>query len=121
MQSRPLEPIAGLDAGRLRIELAFLALLALLWGSSYLLIKVAVETIPPFSLIALRVTIAAAFPLAVMTWRGECLPGGGAPPIGLGLGGSLLWAFGGRRERLTVDRHRLRVHSYPKDQTSDHT
>ena len=35
--------------------------------------------------------------------------------------GSLLWAFGGRRERLTVGRHRLRVHSYPKDQSSDHT
>ena len=35
--------------------------------------------------------------------------------------GSLLWPFGGRRERLTVSWHRRRVHSYPNDQSSDHT
>jgi drug/metabolite transporter (DMT)-like permease len=48
--------------------------LALLWGSSYLLIKIAVAEIPPITLIAVRVTIAAAFLLAVMSWRGESLP-----------------------------------------------
>ena len=57
-------------------EYALLALLALLWGSSYLFIKIAVAEIPPISLIAIRVTIAATFLLAVMQWRGEQLPRG---------------------------------------------
>lgn len=56
------------------LELALLALLALLWGSSYLLIKVAVETIAPVTLIAARVTIAAAFLIGVMAWKGLSLP-----------------------------------------------
>jgi hypothetical protein len=39
-------------------ELLLLGVLAALWGSSYLLIKVAVATIPPLTLIAIRVTLA---------------------------------------------------------------
>ncbi len=58
----------------LRLELALLAGLAVLWGSSYLFIKVAVETIPPFTLIAMRVSIAAALLVTVMAWHGEKLP-----------------------------------------------
>ena len=58
----------------LPVELTLLALLALLWGSSYVLIKVAVETIPPVTLIAGRVTLAAAFLIAVMGFSGERLP-----------------------------------------------
>ena len=56
------------------IEFSFLALLALLWGSSYLFIKVAVTEIPPLTVIAARVTIAALFLLAIMRWRNEHLP-----------------------------------------------
>ncbi|MCB1473925.1 MAG: DMT family transporter [Rhodobiaceae bacterium] len=59
---------------RLGPELALLALLALLWGSSYLFIKVALRDIPPITLIAVRVAIAAAFLFAVLRWRGEVLP-----------------------------------------------
>ena len=59
---------------KLSVELGLLALLALLWGSSYLLIKVAVQTIPPVTLIAVRVSIAAVFLLGVMQWRGDRLP-----------------------------------------------
>jgi drug/metabolite transporter (DMT)-like permease len=55
-------------------ESALLCLLALLWGSSYLLIKVAVETIPPITLIAIRVFIAAIFLSAIVIWKGERLP-----------------------------------------------
>src|SRR5512132_1047792 len=58
----------------LRTELPLLALLALLWGSSYLFIKVAVTEIPPVTLIALRITGAAGFLLVVMRLRGERLP-----------------------------------------------
>jgi len=56
------------------LEIGLLALLALLWGSSYLLIKIAVLTIPPVTLIAMRVAIAAVFLTAVMIGTGERLP-----------------------------------------------
>jgi len=58
----------------LSFEFVLLGLLAFLWGSSYLLIKVAVETIPPFTLIAVRVAIAAIFLLSVMWGQGARLP-----------------------------------------------
>ena len=58
----------------LRTELSLLAFLALLWGSSYLFIKVAVAEIPPVTLIALRVLGAAIFLLLVMGARSEKLP-----------------------------------------------
>lgn len=58
----------------LTTELALLALLALLWGSSYLFIKVAVAEIPPITLIATRVSIASVLLLAVLFWRGQSLP-----------------------------------------------
>ena len=51
-----------------------LGLLALLWGSSYLFIKVAVAEIPPLTLIAVRVSLAALFLLAVMAVFGIGLP-----------------------------------------------
>ena len=55
-------------------ELGLLGLLALLWGSSYLFIKLAVTQIPPLTLIAIRVTIAAIFLGLVLRWRNETLP-----------------------------------------------
>ncbi|MBL1419513.1 MAG: EamA family transporter [Alphaproteobacteria bacterium] len=55
-------------------EFTLLALLALLWGSSYTFIKIAVAEIPPFTLIATRVTIAAALLLLIIHWRNEKLP-----------------------------------------------
>lgn len=58
----------------LAIEFGFLGLLALLWGSSYLFIKVAVSEIPPITLIAVRVSIAAVFLLSVLQWRMKSLP-----------------------------------------------
>lgn len=59
---------------RLMIELSLLGLLALLWGSSYLFIKLALDSFPPLSLIALRVSIAAVMLLGVLAVRGEKLP-----------------------------------------------
>ncbi len=55
-------------------EYLLLGLLALLWGSSYLFIKVAVAEIPPITLIALRVAGAAAFLLVVLVASGRRLP-----------------------------------------------
>ncbi len=57
-------------------EFVLLGVLALLWGSSYLQIKVALASIPPFTLIAIRVGIAAALLLTVVALRGERLPRG---------------------------------------------
>lgn len=63
-----------MTTANLRTELALLALLALLWGSSYLFIKVAVAEIPPITLIALRVLGAAMLLMIVMGFRSEKLP-----------------------------------------------
>lgn len=58
----------------LRTELPLLGLLAILWGSSYVFLKVAVAEIPPVTLIALRVLGATIFLLLVMGARSEKLP-----------------------------------------------
>jgi drug/metabolite transporter (DMT)-like permease len=55
-------------------ELALLALLALLWGGSYPLIKIAVTDIPPITLIAMRVSVAASVLLAVTLLGKATLP-----------------------------------------------
>jgi len=57
---------------RLDFELGFLAWLAVLWGSSYLLIKVAIDTVSPTMSIAVRVVIAALFLIIVMSCRPWC-------------------------------------------------
>lgn len=57
-----------------RAELLLLGVLALLWGSSYLLIKIAVAEIPPLTLIAARVLGAAIFLNIVLLFRGERFP-----------------------------------------------
>jgi drug/metabolite transporter (DMT)-like permease len=56
------------------IELALLVVLATAWGAAYSFIKVAVETIPPLTLIAARTLIAGALLLAVLSWRGVGMP-----------------------------------------------
>lgn len=56
------------------LELALLVLLALLWGSSYLFIKIAVKTIPPVTLIAARVSGATVFLLLALAWKDIHLP-----------------------------------------------
>jgi len=58
-------------------EYALLGLLALLWGSSYLFAKVAVSEIPPLTVVAARVSIAALLLLAVASARREAWPRGG--------------------------------------------
>jgi len=60
--------------GGLAAEFLLLGVLALLWGSSYLFIKVAVTEIPPVTLIAARASIAAVFLMAVVRFRGDTLP-----------------------------------------------
>jgi drug/metabolite transporter (DMT)-like permease len=58
------------------VEYLLLGLLALLWGSSYLFIKIAVAAIPPITLIALRVSGASLFLFVVLLLRRQRLPRG---------------------------------------------
>jgi len=60
------------------LDLALLGVLALLWGSSYPLLKIAVTEIPPVTLIAARVTIAAVILLVIVAAQGDVLPRGRA-------------------------------------------
>jgi drug/metabolite transporter (DMT)-like permease len=55
-------------------ELGLLLLLATLWGASYTFLKVAVETIPPVTLIAGRTLIAGLLLVAIMHGRGVKMP-----------------------------------------------
>lgn len=66
----------ALEAPRRRnaTDLVLLLLLATLWGSAYTFIKIAVETIPPITLIAGRTLIAGLLLLAIMRLRGISMP-----------------------------------------------
>lgn len=66
------------DKPNVVLELTFLAILSTLWGASYSLIKVGVETIPPVTLIAARTALAAAILIGIIVWRGMPLPKAGA-------------------------------------------
>ena len=52
---------AARPRGHLTVDYLLLGLLALLWGSSYFFLKVAVAELPPLPLIAARVAGAALF------------------------------------------------------------
>lgn len=60
------------------LEFALLACLALLWGGSYPLLKIAVAEIPPVTLIAARVTVAVVILSAIGAAQGARLPSGTA-------------------------------------------
>lgn len=75
-----------------RAYLAWIAV-CLLWGTTYLAIRIALETIPPMVLGGFRWTIAGALILVVMRLRGDAVPGRSAWPS-LALLGVLLIGFG---------------------------
>ncbi len=62
----------------LTFEIGLLLLLSLIWGSSFTLIKVAIPTIPPFTMVAARVTIAAILLVLIARAQGHTLPGRGS-------------------------------------------
>lgn len=57
-------------------NLFLLVLLALLWGPSFLFIKIAVAEIPPLTLVAIRLTLAAVFLYVFLRVSGRKLPRG---------------------------------------------
>ena len=76
-------------------RLAWVAWIAvcLIWGTTYLGIRIALETIPPAAMAAVRWTAAGAIVSAIVWLRGGRLPGRAAWP-GLALLGLLLIGFG---------------------------
>ncbi|KRD34797.1 hypothetical protein ASE35_08700 [Lysobacter sp. Root916] len=64
---------ARLAPGAIAVALA-LASVYILWGSTYLAIRFALESYPPFILGALRMFIAGALMYAVLRWRGATPP-----------------------------------------------
>lgn len=55
-------------------DYALLLLLAVIWSTSFLLIKVGLETVPPFTLTASRLTIAALILCCYLAIKGEWIP-----------------------------------------------
>ncbi|MUZ76259.1 EamA family transporter [Agrobacterium vitis] len=72
--------ISSGDQGHVRIaaKIGLLLLLSLIWGSSFTLIKVAADTVPPLTMTAARVTIAALLLVLFVKMRGHSLPRTGA-------------------------------------------
>lgn len=66
-------PPTGLLEPKVLIPLALLALY-LVWGSTYLGIRYALESYPPFLLAGLRFTAAGVLLFAFLRWRGHALP-----------------------------------------------
>ncbi|MGI9382337.1 MAG: DMT family transporter, partial [Methyloligellaceae bacterium] len=58
-------------------DYALLMLLAIIWGASFMIIKIGVESLPAATLTASRLALAAALLLAVARFCGESLPRGG--------------------------------------------
>src|SRR5512143_36229 len=77
---------------RWRIALAFAAVY-LIWGSTYLAIRFAIETIPPYLMGGVRFLIAGGVLYAVLRWRGVRAPSRWQWRSALIVGGLLL--FGG--------------------------
>src|SRR5262249_17307563 len=77
MKAARAAPVGKLvDATKMasRLEIALLALLGLLWGMPYALTKIALATIPPVTLVAARVALAAAALWVVVLLRGCKVP-----------------------------------------------
>jgi len=57
-----------------RVEWSLLGLLSLLWGGSFVFVEVALTALPPLTIVALRVGLAALALFAVLQLRGQRLP-----------------------------------------------
>ncbi len=79
---------------RWRIVIAFAAIY-LIWGSTYLAIRFAIETIPPYLMGGLRFLIAGSLLYAVLRWRGVKAPSRVQWRAALIVGGLLLWGGNG--------------------------
>src|SRR5512135_2309099 len=77
-----------------RIALAFAAIY-LIWGSTYLAIRFAIETIPPYLMGGMRFLIAGGLLYGVLRWRGVQTPSRIQWRSAFIVGGLLLWGGNG--------------------------
>jgi drug/metabolite transporter (DMT)-like permease len=70
------------------------AIVCIVWGTTYLAIRIAVETIPPLLLTAIRFTIAGVVMLSIARWRGERAPLDRRTLLNLAVIGFLMVAIG---------------------------
>src|SRR6202163_4853998 len=73
--------VSSVTLNSLRRHPVFKAYLALVsvcffWGTTYLGIRMALETFPPFALVAIRFLLSGSIMLAAAMWRGAVLPTG---------------------------------------------
>lgn len=68
-----MSPTGGASSPPWR-ELGVLLILALIWSSSFMLIKVSIETIPPLTLAAGRLILAAGILISFAAWAGHRIP-----------------------------------------------
>lgn len=73
MSEQPSVTTAPRFSPRLLVPLALIALY-LIWGSTYLAIRIGLESYPPFSMAALRFIVAGAALYAFLRWRGAANP-----------------------------------------------
>ena len=74
-------------------EWVLLALLSVLWGGSFFFAKIAVATLPPLTVVLVRVALAAMALALYLRWRGTPLPGDGVvwrAFVGVGLLNNLI-------------------------------
>src|SRR5678815_4062148 len=76
-----------------RLAYAAWMFVCLVWGTTYLAIRIAIETMPPFSMAGVRWIVAGALLLAVLAMKGASMPAIRAWPR-LGLLGTLLIGVG---------------------------
>jgi drug/metabolite transporter (DMT)-like permease len=72
--TEPMPSDRGAQQTNIALEIALLALLSLIWGGSFTLIKVAIDSIPPLTMVAARVTVAALLLMLLARMRGHALP-----------------------------------------------
>jgi drug/metabolite transporter (DMT)-like permease len=76
------------------LAIAAFITVCLVWGTTYLAIRVAIETIPPFTLTAIRFIVAGLVMAAIAVWRGESLPRDRNTLLNLALVGFLMVGVG---------------------------
>ena len=76
------------------LALAAFATICIVWGTTYLAIRIAVETIPPFLMTAIRFVTAGALMLGIAIWRGEKIPRDRSTIANLALVGFLMLTVG---------------------------
>src|SRR5262245_41354114 len=69
--ARPTAPTPTATGGNPALVILAFAALYLIWGSTYLAIRFAIETVPPFLMVGIRFLLAGALLYGWVAWRGQ--------------------------------------------------